>query len=595
MARGLSFSPGFARSRAVTATPPSARSLRAIALLIAVTAPFMVCTFRLAQLQLVEGEYNRLLAEDNRVRLVPMPADRGNLFDRNGKLLATNRLTRAVYLWPRQQSPTQWAASAQRLGKILGLEPPEILKKLEEVGFTSNLPVRITRDLSPTEFIGLAEFAGQMPGLEIRGESARNYPNGSLAAHMLGYIGEATADDLKDHPEYPMGMLLGKMGLERTINKVLQGKWGNRLVEVDAGGKERRILGYQPPVGGESVKLTVDLALQKTAEAALGGRRGSVVVLDAKTGAVLTMVSHPTFDPNLFTRKVSASEWEKLQASDNPFLNRSLQGYPAGSTFKIVTSAAAMGSGKFSPDSMLVSSAAITVGGISFHEHGNSGYGLIGFRDALAYSSNTFFYQIGLAIGPEQISKWGKALGIGESTDLSLLGLDGGNHGSLPTPEEKQELYGEPWYAGDTVTMSIGQGPVLVTPLEMAVMVAAIANGGWRVKPHLQVDQTNTSETAREKVGLSSEAIATIREGLVAVVQKGTARQLNDGTIPLSGGKTGTVEIPGQQDNSMYVGFAPANDPKIAISVVVEEGGYGATSAVPIAQAVYRTYFNSKR
>ncbi|AFY68149.1 penicillin-binding protein 2 [Geitlerinema sp. PCC 7407] len=594
MARGLSFSPGLARKRAVTATPPSARSLRAIALLIAVTAPLMVCTFRLAQLQLIEGKYNRLLAEDNRVRFVPIPADRGNIFDRNGKLLATNRLTRAVYLWPRQQSPEQWYASAQRLGKILGLEPQEILKKLEEAGFASSLPVRITRDLSPTEFIGLAEFAGQMPGLEIRGEAARNYPNGSVAAHMLGYIGEATADDLKEHPEYPMGMLLGKMGLERTINKVLQGKWGNRLVEVDAAGKERRILGYQSPVGGESVKLTVDIALQKAAEAALGGRRGSVVVLDAKTGAVLTMVSHPTFDPNLFTRKVSASEWEQLQASDNPFLNRSLQGYPPGSTFKIVTSAAAMGSGQFSPDSMLVSSAAITVGGISFHEHGNSGYGLIGFRDALAYSSNTFFYQVGLAIGPEQISKWGKALGIG-ATDLSLLGLDGGSHGSLPTPKEKQELYDEPWYAGDTVTMSIGQGLALMTPLEMAVMVSAIANGGWRVKPHLLTAQTNTPQTAREKVGLSPEEIAVIREGLIAVVQKGTARQLNDGTIPLTGGKTGTVEVLGQEDNSMYVGFAPANDPKIAISVVIEEGGYGATSAVPVAQAVYRAYFSQKR
>lgn len=594
MARGLSFSPGLARNRAVSATPPSARSLRAITLLIAVTAPLMVCTFRLAQLQLVEGKYNRLQAEDNRVRFVPIPADRGNIFDRNGKLLATNRLTRAVYLWPRQQSPEQWYASAQRLGKILGLEPQEILKKLEEAGFASSLPVRITRDLSPTEFIGLAEFAGQMPGLEIRGEAARNYPNGSLAAHMLGYIGEATADDLKDHPDYPMGMLLGKMGLERTINTVLQGKWGNRLIEVDAAGKERRILGYQSPMGGESVKLTVDIALQKAAEAALGGRRGSVVVLDAKTGAVLTMVSHPTFDPNLFTRKVSASEWEQLQASDNPFLNRSLQGYPPGSTFKIVTSAAAMGSGQFSPDSMLFSSAAITVGGISFHEHGNSGYGLIGFRDALAYSSNTFFYQIGLAIGPEQISKWGKALGIG-ATDLSLLGLDGGSHGSLPTPKEKQELYDEPWYAGDTVTMSIGQGLALMTPMEMAVMVSAIANGGWRVKPHLLAEQTNTPQTAREKVGLSPEEIAVIREGLIAVVQKGTARQLNDGSIPLTGGKTGTVEVPGQEDNSMYVGFGPANDPKIAISVVVEEGGYGATSAVPIAQAVYRAYFGQKR
>lgn len=312
--------------------------------------------------------------------------------------------------------------------------------------------------------------------------------------------------------------------------------------------------------------------------------------MDVKTGAVLAMASGPSFDPNLFTRQVSAAEWDELQNKDNPFLNRALQGYPPGSTFKIVTAAAAMESGKFAPDSYVATADSITIGGISFHEHGG-GFGVIGFEDAFAYSSNTFFYQLGIEAGPEEIAKWGKRLGIGETTDLNLLGLEGGNHGSLPTPAEKEQLYGEPWYAGDTVSMSIGQGLVLTTPLEMAVMVATIANGGKRVKPHLLASQTNTPVTKPEPSGLKPETIDAIRKGLIAVVQKGTGQQLNDGSIPLTGGKTGTAEVPGQEDNANYVAFGPAENPEIAIAIVVENGGYGGVAAAPIAHEIFKTYF----
>jgi penicillin-binding protein 2 len=547
----------------------------------------------LGQLQIIQGQYNRQRAEQNRIALIPIPSDRGNILDRNGKLLAANRLSRSVYLRPREQSKEEWKQTAERLSPILKIPAGEILDKLQQAGYRSAMPVRISRNLALNAFITLAENASHFPGLEIRGESSRYYPNGKIAAHVLGYLSEATEADMKAHPDYPLGMLVGQMGIERLADRKLQGTWGGQLVEVDATGREVNDLGLKPPISGESVILTLDLDLQKTAERALGNRRGAVVVLDVKTGAILALASSPTFDPNLFTRRISKADWERLQTQDNPFLNRALQGYPPGSTFKVVTAMAGMQSGKFSPNSALMTYAAINLGGHLFHEHGNSGYGVLGFRDALAFSSNTFFYQVGLSTGPEAIAQWSRQLGIG-TTDL---GLSGGSHGIVPTPAEKEKLFKEPWYGGDTVSMSIGQGLVQATPLELAVIYAAIANGGWRVKPHLLRSQTNEADTRPKKIGINPAVLSVIRDGLTAVVQEGTARRLNDGSIPLTAGKTGTAEVLGQRDNSLFAGFGPVAKPQIALAVVVENGGYGAEAAVPIAHEIYKTYFKktSKR
>jgi len=565
------------------------RSQRSVILLLILTGLISTCLLRLVQLQLVQGKYHRHLVDKNRISLVPTPSDRGNILDRNGKLMAANRLARSVYLSPREASKAQWAATATKLGLILNVPPEEMLAKLEQVGYHSPTPVRISRDLTLPAFVALAEKHNQFPGVEIRGESNRYYPNADLAAHTLGYIREATADDLKKNPDYPMGMLVGQMGLERIANTTLQGVWGGQLLEVNAAGQVVKSLGMKPSQSGAPMQLTLDLELQKTAEKALAKRRGAVVVLDVKTGEVLALASGPTFDPNLFTRRISPADWKQLQSRNQPFLNRALQGYPPGSTFKIVTAAAGIQSGKFSPDSTLATFAALNLGGHLFHEHGSS-YGVIGFRDAFAYSSNTFFYQVGLAAGPEAISKWAKRLGIGTTDNM---GLEGGTHGSVPTPAEKEQLYKEPWYGGDTVSMSIGQGLVQVTPLEMAVMVSTIVNGGKRVKPHLLLAETGTPQMQPVTAGLDQGTIAIIKAGLIAVVQQGTASQLNDGSIPLTGGKTGTAEVVGQPDNALFVGFGPASKPQIAVAVVVENGGFGAVSAVPIAREIYKTYFKT--
>jgi penicillin-binding protein 2 len=569
----------------------SRRSARAIILLLLATGVVSVFGARLAYLQLIEGKHNRELADSNRTRPIPMVADRGNLIDRKGIALATNRLSRSIYLYPREQTKEQWQSTAERLSQLLEIPKDEIIKKLEQAGYRSAVPVRILRGLDQKKFILLAE-SGVIPGLEIQAESTRQYPFGNLAAHVLGYIGEATSDQLKANPEFPFGMLVGQMGVERIQDPILRGKWGNRLIEVDSLGKELRMLGIEQPVAGAPLQMTLDVKLQQAAEKALKNRRGAVVALDVKTGAVLVMASGPTFDPNMFTRKITQKEWDAVQSQDHPFLNRTLQGYPPGSTFKIVTSAAAMKSGKFSADSILPTYSALSVGGTLFHEHGGASYGSIGFRDALAFSSNTFFYQLGIAIGPEAISNWGGKFGIGTT---STMGLDGASQGIITTPEQKQKLFNEPWYVGDTVSTAIGQGMVQVTPLEMAVMVSTIANGGKRVKPHLLANQTYQSNMQPEPIGLEPNVLKVIQSGLVAVVQQGTARRLSDGSIPLTAGKTGTAEVQGQEDNALYVGYGPADKPEIAIAVVVENGGYGAESAVPIAHEVYKAFFGPQK
>ena len=595
MVREFSFSFGFRKIDKSKSLDPDRQArpvARAIALVLAIGGLMSLPAVRLAQLQLVEGEQNRERADNNRIRLVPIPSNRGPIFDRNSKYLAGTHLTRSVYLWPTEQSIQQWQITAAKLSPILDIPTAHILKKLQLATELEERNVAISQQVSPDVFIILKERGAEFPGVEVRAESTRYYPQGELASHVIGHIGEVTPEEIDANSEYRLRMKIGKEGVEAAANDLLLGTWGDRLVEVNAEGQQLGEIGQHPPKGGKTVQLTLDLNLQKTAEKALGPRRGAVVVLNVKTGEVLTMASYPRFDPNIFTKPVTEAEWEELQGKENPFVNRALQGYPPGSTFKIVTSVAAMGSGQYSPYSRVGTYAYIWVGGIRFNEHGGAGYGYIGFREALAYSSNTFFYQVGLGVGAEDIYKWARNLGLG-GVDLDALRISKSYNGLIPTPKQKEELYGDYWYAGDTVNMAIGQGMVLCTPLELAKMAAAIANGGYRVKPHLLAADTNTPLTAPEPVGLSPEAVAVIREGMTDVVRYGTASYaLTDESLPLTAGKTGTSEAGiGQESHSLYVGFAPANKPEIAIAVVVENGGYGSVTAAPIAKEVYKTYF----
>ena len=563
---------------------------RAILIMLLTTTIIGLQVSRLAQLQLVEGTKNRQRAENNRIRPIPVPSNRGLIIDRHGKTLAANNLTRSIYLWPKEQTQEQWKIIAAKLGPILNISAENILQQLKKAIESGERNVHLSYQVSRDTFVILQERAAEFPGVEIRAESTRYYPHGQLAAHVIGYLGEVTLEELTANQKYEMRMMVGRIGVEASANDILAGTWGKRLIEVNAENREIGNIRETLPQGGTTVKLTLDLDLQKTAEKALGLRRGAVVALDVNTGEVLAMASYPRFNPNVFAKPMTEQEWENLHRQEQSFLNRSLQGYPPGSTFKIVTSAAAMGSEKFSPYSIVYTSDSIYVGGITFNEH-SGGYGAIGFRTALAYSSNTFFYRVGMAIGAEEIAKWAARLGLG-GNNLNLLGIPASYNGLIPTAEDKRRIYNDAWYLGDTVTMAIGQGMVLVTPLELAAAAAAIANGGKQIKPHLFMSDTNTEKMKPIPTGLKPEYTQTIREGMIDAVSYGTARSLNDGTIPLTAGKTGTSEIIGERSHSWYVGFGPAYNSKIAIAVIVENGGYGSVSAAPVAKQVFQTYFS---
>ncbi|TAD74222.1 MAG: penicillin-binding protein 2 [Oscillatoriales cyanobacterium] len=569
------------------------RLIRAIVLMTLVTGLVGAMAFRLSHLQLVEGASQRQAAERNRLRGIPLVPDRGALFDRKGQVLARSKLIRSVYLSPQRHTAAEWQTILQPMEGIFDRPITTIAQEIatQRQNGRGDMPIRVARDLTPEGFVRLAELNPGNNNLSIRVEAERDYPQGTTAAHVIGYLGEAGPEDMKRHPDLPMGATIGKAGIERLADDRLRGRWGYDWIEADAKGRLLRPAGQQAPKPGDPVKLTLDLAVQQAAERGLQGRRGAVVALDPRTGAVLALASNPTFDPNWFTHRITKTQWAALQDKSRPLLNRALQGYPPASTFKIVTSVAAIQSGAFGANAMVGTSGALNLGGTVFREHGGSGYGTIGFARALEVSSNTFYYQVGMKTGPEAIAQWGTALGIGQPLKLGLLG----SKGFLPIPATKQSIYRQPWYLGDTVSMAIGQGLVLSTPLELATMVATIANGGQRVTPHLLADQTNQPEFRPQSIGLKPEGLAVIREGLNSVVRQGTGKVLNDPSLPPSAGKTGTAEVPSGDNNAMYVGYAPIDRPEIAVAIAVENAGYGGAVAAPIAKEVLKAYFGGAK
>ncbi|MCL2928769.1 MAG: penicillin-binding protein 2 [Trichodesmium sp. St16_bin4-tuft] len=595
MVREFSFSSWFRKTEENNLPDQERQSpliFRTIVIVLLTTTTIGLQVTRLAQIQLIQGKQNRERAENNRIRPIPVPSNRGLILDRNGKAFASNRLKHAIYLWPKEQPLQQWKITAAKLSPIINIPADKIIKKVEQAITSGERNIHLSDQVSRNTFITLQEKTGEFPGVEVRPESTRYYPYGQLASHVIGYLGEVTPAELEANPEYQLRMMVGRIGVEASANDVLAGKWGQDLIEVNAHNREVRIFEEEEKEAksGKTVKLTLDINLQKAAETALGFRKGAVVVLDVNTGEVLAMASYPRFNPNVFTKPMPEEKWRSLHSEEQSFLNRSLQGYPPGSTFKIVTAAAALGSGKFSPYSIIQTSDSIYVGGILFNEH-SGGYGAIGFRTALAYSSNTFFYHTGMTIGHEQIAQWAYKLGLG-GKKLNLLGIPSAYNGLIPTEEDKRRIYNDAWYLGDTITMAIGQGLVLVTPLELATATATIANSGKQVTPHLFAHETNSPEMKPIPIGLKPEYVNTIKKGMIDVVEYGTAQLLNDGTIPLTGGKTGTSEVMGQKSHSLYVGFGPAEESKIAIAVIVENGGYGSFSAAPVAKKVFQTYFS---
>jgi len=568
------------------------RSFQAVFLL-ALVSVLLVGTFgvRLFQLQVVNGDRNRQLADTNRIRLVPKRPARGTIFDRNGKILAGSRLSHTVSIWPIALPRDQWPTVINRLSEVLNMPPDEIQSRLEQAGYASIESITIARGISPAQATALAEYTNELPGVRLEAEAVRNYPNGDLAAHVIGYTGELTDQQLEARRAkgYRLGDVVGQMGAEAAFESTLHGAWGGQQVEVDSSGRIISILGDKPAITGQDIQLTIDLELQRAAEAALGTREGAIVAIDPRNGAVLAMASWPTYDPNIFTTRITEAQWQQLQGADHPFLNRSLQAFPPASTFKIVTTAAAIESGQYSPSTVLPTYPYIQVGGIQFGDWNRAGFGPLGFAGAMAMSSDTFFYQVAMRIGGPTLIEMTRRFGFGRKTGIELGAEE--SAGLVPDDAWKQEAIDTPWVIGDSINMSIGQGFLQATPLQVAGMFAIAANDGYKVTPHLLKDNEE-HRNWKESLELSDVTVDLLHQGLRRVITSGTASSLNVPHLPPFAGKTGTAEAPPGLSHAWFGAYAPFENPEVVIVAFAEHsGGGGGKVAAPMVMQVLEAYF----
>jgi penicillin-binding protein 2 len=478
----------------------------------------------------------------------------------------------------------------QRLSALLAIPAADLDRRRREGANAEGFRILLASRLRPEQVLRFREQAAALAGAEVDSDVLRSYPHGNLGAHVLGYtsgITEAEYAELQPRG-YRIRDRVGRSGLEKVYEATLRGEWGGQQVEVNAAGQVQRILGDKPARAGKDLHLTLDLALQQTAETALNGvRKGAIVAMDPQTGAIRAMASRPTFDPNLFSDGPTTRQWADLNRPDAPLLNRAFRGFPPASTFKIVTTVAALESGLYQPGSKVLTTNSFCYAGLCYGDHG--AHGMIGFPFALAVSSNTFYYRVGLRLGPGPLFKAARRMGYGQLSGIELANEE--SEGLLGDPAWKKAALGEPWTPVDTITSSIGQGALQVTPLQMARLYAAVANGGWLVTPHL-VERP----TQRTWIGLRPATLAVLRQGLRMVVTEGTARLLNDPQLPPVAGKTGTAEDPPRPDHAWFGGYAPAGRPTLVIVAFGENsGGYGGTVAAPMVKALMTTWFRLNR
>ncbi|APB33026.1 Penicillin-binding Protein dimerization domain family [Gloeomargarita lithophora Alchichica-D10] len=579
------------------AEPGIGRGRQAVVLIASISLVlFGAIGSRLAYLQLVKGQEHQQMADSNRIRLIPKPPDRGRIFDRQGRLLAGSRLSYSVFLWPIAQRPQDWQKSLTTLAQLLDIPEKEMKNRLEQAGYYSPYLLRLARGIGPAQITALMEHSDTLPGVILNAEPIRYYPQGELLSHVLGYTGEISEKELaaRQPENYRIGDVIGQMGIESALESRLRGTWGGQQVEVDARGQVLRILGKKPSVAGQDVTLTLDLDLQKAAAKALGTRRGAVVAIDPRDGAVRALVSYPGFDPNIFSGRVTPHQWQELQRRSFPFVNRALQGYPPASTFKIITTTAALESGRFSPNTVLATFPFLTVGGIQFWDWNRAGFGPLDFTGAMAWSSDTFFYQIALGVKEQPIAEWSRRYGFGEKTGLELAAEEA--KGLVPDEAWKLKNLQEPWYAGDTVNMSIGQGFMQTSPLQVAVMFAVVANGGDRVRPHLYQTAGDSPSQWRTSIGLKPVTVDILKRGLRQVVTGGTGGKLNVSHLPPIAGKSGTAEDPPRQSHTWFGAYAPADKPELVVVAFGENsGGGGGSLTGPMTLQVLEAYFAQQK
>ncbi|WP_425058258.1 Peptidoglycan D,D-transpeptidase MrdA [Sporomusa carbonis] len=572
---------------------------------------FVALISRMAFLQIVHGQEFAVLADKNRIRLMPITAPRGAFYDRNGVLLVTSRPGFTVSLVPISGPIADDVLI--RLAGILGINPDDIRKKIAQQDNPLE-PIRIKNDVGPEIITKIEERRNELPGVVIEVQAVRNYINNEMGAHLFGYVGEISDTELekKKTEGYKVGDIVGKFGLEKVYDKELRGVNGGSQVEVDVTGKPVQMLGKKEPVLGNSLVLTIDAKIQKAAEKAIDDRllylqqklgnpnakAAAAVVMNPQTGEILALVSRPAFNPNLFNGGISAKDWKLI--NDNPFnpmQNRTINAeYPPGSAFKIVTGAAALELGKVTPEEKIYDTGTHWIIPKS-NAHGMA-LGWIDFKVALAKSDNVYFYELGNRLGIDNLEKWARAFGLGAPTGINLPGE---NEGLVANRKYKENVYGEEWYLSETFDAAIGQGFQLVTPLQMASLISQVANGGHRYRPYLvskivSPDGETVKTFGPEELGtikISDKNLDAIRSGLREVTApSGTAGYIFEGfPVPIAG-KTSTAENPHGDDHGWFVAYGPYDNPTVAVAVIVEQGGYGSDSAAPIARKIMEAAFN---
>lgn len=578
---------------------------------------FMLLAARLVFLQVVRHDDLNEQAESNRTAVVPIVPNRGLILDRNGVVLATNYSAYTLEITPSRVADLEETIEA--LGRLVEIHPRDKrrFKKLrEESRNFESLPIR-TR-LTDEEVARFAAQRFRFPGVDIKARLFRSYPNGELASHVVGYIGRINRSEKErieendENGNYRGTDYIGKLGVEQSFEAKLHGNTGVEQVETSAGGRAVRKLASTAAVPGDTVMLSIDIKLQKLVEDLFGDRRGALVALDPNTGEVLAFVSKPTFDPNLFVDGIDSESWQALNESiDKPLLNRALRGtYPPGSTYKPFMALAALESGKRQPGSITNDTGSWMFGGHQFRSHG-AGLGPVDMHQSIVKSSNVYYYSLANDLGVDAMHDFMKPLGFGQITGIDI---NGEVRGVLPSQEWKRKTYKradqQKWYPGETISLGIGQGYNAFTMLQLAQATATLANNGIRHKPQLVIATQNPMTRAIEPIapeppqnlGYKPENVAVIRKALVGVTQEGTSTRVFAGAGYLSGGKTGTAQAVGvgqkdkydarkleehQRDHALYMAFAPADHPKIALAVVVENAGFGAAHAAPIARRVF--------
>ena len=569
---------------------------RRLTVLLAVIAGLMVVlAIRLWQIQMVQGEYFLRLAEENRLRVTSVAAPRGLITDRKGRPLILNRPAFTVSILP-----TELRRPGEVLPKVaakLGMSVQDVRAKLDAARDRPFDPVRLRRDAPKEAIAALEEDRDDLPGVLVQIEPVRAYPYGTIAAHLLGYLGEINDRDLATlrSQGYEAGDLIGKDGIERIYDRYLKGRAGQIQAEVDANGRPLRVIGTTRPVPGDTLTLGIDLEVQKTAEAALGTRVGAVVAMDPSDGTIVALVSHPSFDPNLFATGITSGSWTGLlRDPQQPLLDRAIQGgYPTGSVFKIVTATSALELGLTRPDSRFYCPGYYNLGGHIFHDH--EAHGNISFLEGIAQSCNVVFWTLARPVGPGHLAEYARQYGLGQVTGIDLVQESAG---IIPDPAWKLRVWKQAWYAGETLNLAVGQGYMLATPLQVARMLAAVANGGRLVTPHIAVQITTPAGQLVRRVEppstgalhVSAQTMAILRAGLAAVVTHGTAASIQIPGLPVAG-KTGTAENPHGKPHAWFAGYAPIDSPRLVVVALVENVGFGAEFAGPIVQRVLQTAF----